>query len=151
LKPNIVAFVSGLVFAIGLGVAGMTQPSKVVAFLDFFGQWDPSLMFVMGGAIAAHFVFARRATRGGAAPRFALRFELPTRKDIDGRLLVGAVLFGVGWGIGGLCPGPAIVGVVSGAPTTLVFVATMTCSMFTYRWLSSRSRQAGEVAVERVV
>lgn len=149
MKKHLVAFVAGLIFAIGLGVAGMTQPSKVVGFLDFFGAWDPSLMFVMGGAIAAHFLFARRAMKGATSPRFALKFELPTRRDIDAKLLIGAILFGIGWGIGGLCPGPALVGLVSGAPTTLVFVAAMVTSMFAYRWLS-RPRPANDVAVERV-
>jgi uncharacterized membrane protein YedE/YeeE len=148
MKNNIVAFIAGLVFAVGLGIAGMTQPSKVIGFLDFFGEWDPSLMFVMGGGIAAHFLFARKAVKGGA-PRFALKFELPTRRDIDAKLLLGAALFGIGWGIGGLCPGPALVGLMSGAPTTLLFVAAMITSMFAYRWLA-RPRPAADVAVERV-
>jgi uncharacterized membrane protein YedE/YeeE len=132
MRPRVSAFLAGLVFAIGLGISGMTQPSKVIGFLDFFGHWDPSLMFVMGGAIAAHFFFARRAAAGGT-PRLAPKFELPTRTDINARLLLGAALFGVGWGIGGLCPGPAIVSAVGGAPTTLVFVGAMVSSMFVYR------------------
>lgn len=134
---HLVAFVSGLVFAIGLGVAGMTQPSKVIGFLDFFGQWDPTLMFVMAGAIGAHLFFARRAESGGA-PRFAPKFELPTRRDLDLKLVGGAALFGLGWGIGGLCPGPALVSSVAGAKTTLVFAVTMLLSMFVYRAMVMR-------------
>ena len=132
MRPKVIAFLSGLVFAIGLGIAGMTQPAKVVGFLDFFGQWDASLMFVMGGAIAAHVFFAHRAVSGGA-PRFAPKFELATRNDVDRRLVIGAALFGLGWGIGGLCPGPAVVSVVALTPSTLVFVAAMVVSMFGYR------------------
>ncbi len=132
MKFLLVSFLSGLVFALGLGISGMTQPAKVIGFLDLFGRWDPSLAFVMGGAIAAHFVFARRAARGGA-PRLAPRFELPLQTDIDARLVVGAALFGVGWGLSGLCPGPAVVSSVAGAPGTLVFVAAMLASIFLYR------------------
>lgn len=132
MKQNLVSFLVGLIFAIGLGISGMTQPSKVVGFLDFFGQWDPSLMFVMGGAIAAHLYFARRALRM-PAPRLAARFVLPTRTDIDGRLLAGAAIFGLGWGIGGLCPGPALVSLFSGTRTTLIFVATMVVTIAVYR------------------
>lgn len=137
MRQNIVAFLAGLVFAIGLGIAGMTQPAKVVGFLDFFGRWDPSLIFVMGGAIAAHLYFARRALKT-AAPRLAPRFVMPTRKDLDLPLIVGAAIFGVGWGIGGLCPGPALVSVFSGAKTTLLFVVAMITTMALFRFALAR-------------
>ncbi len=132
MRQSVVSFLVGLIFAIGLGISGMTQPAKVVGFLDFFGRWDPSLTFVMGGAIAAHLYFARRALKL-PAPRLASRFVLPTRTDIDGRLLAGAAIFGLGWGIGGLCPGPALVSMFSGAKTTLAFVATMVATIAIYR------------------
>jgi uncharacterized protein len=132
MKAKLVSFLAGLVFAIGLGVAGMTQPAKVFGFLDFFGAWDPSLVLVMGGAIAAHLLFARRAVAGGQ-PRFAPRFELPTRKDLDARLIGGAAIFGIGWAMAGLCPGPAVVSLVRGTPTTIAFVLAMLSTIALYR------------------
>lgn len=126
------AFVAGLLFAIGLGIAGMLQPAKIVAFLDFFGKWDPSLMAVMGGAIAAHVVFARRALQM-SKPILAPRFELTTLRRIDARLIAGSALFGVGWGMSGLCPGPALVALVSGVPTTIAFAGAMVVGIAAYR------------------
>jgi uncharacterized membrane protein YedE/YeeE len=124
-----VAFVSGVLFAVGLGLSGMTQPSKVIAFLDVFGAWDPSLAFVMLGAIAVHITVARRAARPAARPLLAARFMLPTSTQIDGRLVTGAALFGLGWGAAGFCPGPALVSLVSLSWTTLLFVAAMLVGM----------------------
>ena len=124
-RSALVALVAGLVFAIGLGVSGMTDPRKVLGFLDVGGSWDPSLAFVMIGAIGVHFAFARRAvarpvTLGGAP------IALPARGSIDARLLVGAALFGVGWGVGGYCPGPALVALTgNGSLTVVAFVAAM--------------------------
>jgi uncharacterized membrane protein YedE/YeeE len=128
MKPLVVSFLAGLVFALGVGVAGMTQPTKVVGFLDVTGRWDPSLAFVMVGAIGvAGAVF--RLTRSHAAPLFAPRFIVPTRGDVDLRLIGGAALFGIGWGLGGLCPGPALTALASGAPSTLIFVVAMLAGM----------------------
>lgn len=118
------AMASGLLFGVGLGVSGMTLPSKVVGFLDFTGAWDASLAFVMIGAIAVH-ALMYRLIRRREAPLFDLRFHVPTRKDLDLRLLVGAALFGVGWGLGGFCPGPALVSLVSGGSAVVAFVAAM--------------------------
>lgn len=123
-RVGLFAFLSGLVFAIGLALAGMTQPSKVVGFLDFLGDWDPSLAFVMGGAILVYLPAYRIITKRNT-PVFAAQFLLPTRKDIDKRLLVGAGLFGVGWGLGGFCPGPALASVGSFGTAALVFTASM--------------------------
>lgn len=120
----LVSFFCGLVFAVGLGLSGMTQPAKVLAFLDVGGTWDPTLMFVMAGAIAVHMGFALRAKRT-AKPVWAPRFSLPVREGIDARLFVGAALFGVGWGLQGYCPGPAVVASASGHAVPLVFVASM--------------------------
>lgn len=119
-----IALVSGLLFGAGLVVSGMTQPTKVIGFLDLFGAWDASLMLVMGGAIGVHF-FAYRFIANKTSPLFAAKFSVPTRRDIDAKLLVGAVLFGAGWGLGGFCPGPGIVASASGATSVLVFMAAL--------------------------
>jgi uncharacterized membrane protein YedE/YeeE len=128
-KANAAAFGAGALFAIGLAIAGMTKPSKVVGFLDVAGAWDPSLAFVMIGAIAVHFVAFRLVLRR-RTPLFDVTFHVPTRTDIDRRLLGGAALFGVGWGLGGFCPGPAIVSVASGSVGAAVFIVGMTVGMF---------------------
>jgi uncharacterized membrane protein YedE/YeeE len=120
--------VSGLVFGLGLILAGMTDPRKVKAFLDLAGAWDPSLALVMGGAIAVGvFVFAHAARRQRSWTGDLM--EIPTLRTIDRRLVVGGLLFGVGWGIGGLCPGPALVALGSGMPEAGVFVAAMLAGM----------------------
>ncbi len=132
-----VAFVSGAVFAIGLGLSGMTQPAKVVGFLDVAGDWDPSLAFVMMGAIGVHIASALRAQRGGA-PVLADRFDLPAKRALDPKLLAGAALFGAGWGISGFCPGPAVVSLVALNTTTLAFVGAMLAGMALYTWVFAR-------------
>lgn len=119
-----IALVAGTLFGLGLALAGMTRPDKVRAFLDFTRAWDPSLMFVMVGAIAVHAVAYRLIARR-ASPLFAVRFALPTRKTLDARLLVGAAIFGVGWGLSGYCPGPAVAALVTGSSPVLAFVAAM--------------------------
>lgn len=126
-----VAFGAGLVFAIGLGVSGMTQPSKVIGFLDVAGSWDPSLAVVMASALAIHIV-VYRWVRGRKAPLFDDEFHLPTRKTIDAPLVVGAILFGVGWGLAGYCPGPALVSAAALSRTALVFTAAMVVGMGLY-------------------
>jgi uncharacterized membrane protein YedE/YeeE len=122
------SFVCGFIFGLGLLISGMLQPAKVLAFLDIFGAWDPSLAIVMGVALvvaAAGYAFARR--RG--APVLAAESLWPTATDIDSRLVFGSVLFGLGWGLVGLCPGPAIEAVVSLSPAVLVFVVAMSAGM----------------------
>ncbi len=119
---------AGMLFGVGLAIAGMTKPSKVVGFLDLFGSWDPSLAFVMVGAITVHLI-AHRLVLRRSSPLFDVKFHLPTRKDIDRRLVLGAAVFGVGWGLGGFCPGPGIVSAGSGALGALVFVVGMTIGM----------------------
>lgn len=131
-RQMVVALISGLLFALGLGIAGMTNPAKVLAFLDLFGDWDPSLMFVMGGAILVY-APVYRVLRGRDAPRFADRFHWPTAKDIDARLVIGSALFGIGWGLAGLCPGPAMVALTTGAVPFLVFGAAMIAGMLLQR------------------
>lgn len=131
----------GLLFGAGLILAGMTRPVNVISFLDLLNGWNPSLAFVMIGAIAVHFVAYRFVPRL-PRPVFAARWGLPTRADIDLRLLVGAALFGAGWGLGGYCPGPAIVSAAAGAAPTILFVGSMLAGMGLFalweRWTQSR-------------
>jgi uncharacterized membrane protein YedE/YeeE len=131
------ALVSGLLFGLGLTVSGMVNPAKVLGFLDIAGDWDPSLAFVMGGAIpvaALGYAIARRRGKPVCAPAFAL----PTRTSIDTRLCLGAILFGVGWGLGGYCPGPALASLSFGGTKALVFVASMLAGMVLFHIVSRR-------------
>jgi uncharacterized membrane protein YedE/YeeE len=128
LARSIVAAVAGVVFALGLGLAGMTQPGKVLAFLDLSGDWDPSLAFVMGGA-AITFGICYRLTMRRQSPVFDLNFKMPETEHIDLRLVAGSVVFGLGWGLGGFCPGPGVVSLASGGKGALVFAATMLLGM----------------------
>ncbi|MEP3244777.1 MAG: DUF6691 family protein [Sneathiella sp.] len=121
---NIIATVAGVLFGYGLALSGMLSPSKVVGFLDITGDWDPSLAFVMGGAVIVTAISFRFLLKR-SAPIFGSKFYLPTTRDIDGRLLIGAGLFGAGWGIGGLCPGPAISSLAYADPKIAVFVVAM--------------------------
>ncbi len=124
MKATLFALVSGLLFGVGLVVSGMTNPAKVQGFLDIAGTWDPSLVFVMAGGIAVHFVSHRLITKR-PHPLFDKRFHLPTRRDIDANLVLGAGLFGVGWGIAGYCPGPGLVSLGGGGLSAVVFVVTL--------------------------
>lgn len=117
-------FVSGLIFGLGLVISGMSNPAKVLNFLDVFGTWDPSLAFVMGGAAVTAFVGYRLAWMRGS-PIYADKFDVPTNTSIDGKLLTGAAIFGLGWGIGGFCPGPAWTAQPMLAPGALVFLPAM--------------------------
>jgi uncharacterized membrane protein YedE/YeeE len=124
----VTAFMAGLVFGLGLLVAGMTNPAKILSFLDIAGQWDPSLLFVMVGAIAVGivaFAIARRRTTSA----LGLPMRLPTARAIDARLIGGSLLFGVGWGLAGFCPGPAIVALGAGYAKAGLFVAAMLVGM----------------------
>ena len=138
MNRTLVSFVSGLLFAIGLALAGMTNPDKVISFLDFTGVWDPSLAFVMGGALLVYAPVYRIITRA-PGPRFDSTFHLPTRQDIDLPLVVGAVMFGVGWGLSGFCPGPALVSTMSFGTDALVFAGSMAVGMVAYGVLHQRS------------
>lgn len=119
-----IALASGVLFALGLVVSGMTSPAKVTAFLDVTGAWNPALVFVMAGAIAVYTPIVR-LVRGRRAPIFGDRFHWPTASGIDARLVVGSALFGVGWGLSGYCPGPALVSLGGGSLEVLVFVGAM--------------------------
>lgn len=135
---DIFSIASGLIFGLGLILGGMSDPAKVKAFLDLFGNWDPSLAFVMGGAIAVG-VFAFAAGKKRTASWTGERMEIPTSKVIDTRLIVGGVLFGTGWGIGGFCPGPALVALGSGLLPAAAFIAAMLAGMVVHdRFLAKR-------------
>lgn len=126
--PHAATGSAGLLFGFGLGLAGMLQPSKVSGFLDFFGHWDPTLAFVMGGAVIVHFILFRLILRR-ASPLFSGKFHLPTRRDIDVPLVLGAAIFGLGWGYGGYCPGPGLVSLATLSAPTVVFVLAMLAGM----------------------
>ncbi len=142
-KKLLFALLSGALFAVGLVVSGMTQPPKVIGFLNVgglfaparFGAWDASLAFVMGGALLVTLVAFAVTPRKGNKPWAAPRFELPTRKNIDGKLVVGAALFGVGWGLVGYCPGPALASLLYGGVDVAVFVAALALGMWAARRL----------------
>lgn len=121
---NLVSLAAGLIFGLGLAISGMLDPARVRGFLDIFGAWDPSLAFVLCGAVAVSaigYIFKRRMD----GPALATSFHLPTSTRIDSPLVIGAGLFGIGWGISGLCPGPAVASLPLGIPATLVFAAAM--------------------------
>ena len=142
------AFGAGLVFGIGLILSGMTDPGKVIGFLDLAGSWDPSLGLVMAGAIAVGF-FAFRVAGLRSASFLGGAMHLPTRRDIDVRLVGGSSIFGVGWGLAGFCPGPALVSFASGEAKAAAFVAAMLVGMILYvvaERLSHRPRERVEQA-----
>ena len=132
-----VALLTGVVFGAGLAVAEMTNPAKVQAFLDVAGDWDPSLAFVMGSALlvtAGAYLLARRRSRSWLGESF----QIPESSVIDRRLLVGAAIFGVGWGLGGFCPGPALAALVTGKEPVLVFTGWMLLGIFGTRLMMAR-------------
>lgn len=127
----------GLLFGVGLVVSGMSDPAKVLNFLDFFGTWDPSLAFVMGGAVVVTF-FGYRLVFSRGKPVAADSFRLPEAAEIDSRILVGPAIFGFGWGLSGFCPGPAITALGLGATGTLAFLPAMFAGMWAARLVASR-------------
>lgn len=137
MKNSIAALVVGFVFAIGLGLSGMTQPQKVIGFLDLFGNWDPSLIFVMIGAIVVHFV-TFKVIRKRNYPLFSNQWHVPTKKEITPALMTGAFIFGIGWALGGFCPGPAITAMASFEKAPFVFVISMLVGMFLFRLVDKK-------------
>ena len=130
-KTNAVALAAGLLFGAGLTLSEMIDPAKVAGFLDVFGRWDPSLAFVMAGALAVTFLGYRLAQVQGR-PWLVPEFFMPTKKDLDFPLVLGAVLFGLGWGLAGYCPGPAIAGLALAEFPTLLFVGAMLAGMLLF-------------------
>jgi len=134
-------FAIGLVFGLGLLLSGMSDPAKVLNFLDVAGMsagtWDPSLAFVMAGAIGVGFVGYRHVLKR-PQPLFAERFHLPARGELDLRIVIGPAIFGVGWGLAGFCPGPALTAIGFGSRAAIIFVAAMFAGMWLARWLARR-------------
>ncbi|HET9956839.1 MAG TPA: DUF6691 family protein [Polyangiaceae bacterium] len=144
LLASLAAFGSGLVFGAGLVLGGMTDPNKVLGFLDVTGDFNPTLLFVMAGAVSVH-ALAYRVVRKRQTPWLAPKFVLPTRRDIDWKLIVGSALFGLGWGLAGYCPGPALVSLGSGS-SAWVFVLSMALGSYAAArfesWLARPALQA---------
>jgi uncharacterized protein len=132
MKNALTAFAVAVLFALGLGISGMTQPQKVIGFLDVFGVWDPSLLFVMGGAVGVHWLTYRWILRR-PVPLLSAKWHVPQKKDITLSLVVGSLLFGMGWGLAGFCPGPALTSLASLEIKPLVFVFSMIAGMYLYR------------------
>lgn len=128
----LISFISGLIFSIGLGLSGMVNPQKVIGFLDIFGEWDFALAFVMAGAVAINFI-AFKLLNGFSKPICAPKFHWPTAKYVDRKLVIGSSLFGVGWGLIGICPGPGLVNIVTLEPKMLVFVLSMITGMLAFK------------------
>ncbi len=138
-KHILSALLVGLIFGIGLILSGMANPAKVLGFLDLFGNWDPSLAFVMGGAISVG-LLAFRVAAGRPTSLLGEPMRLPTRKDVDKRLILGSLVFGAGWGLAGFCPGPALVALGTGSLKATIFVASMLSGMAIFE-LIERNRQ----------
>lgn len=141
---TLAGFVAGLIFGTGLIIAGMTNPAKILNFLDVAGTWDPSLAFVMGGAVVVTFVGYRLALPAGR-PMFDSRFFMPTAREIDIRLVGGSAVFGIGWGLIGLCPGPALTIAGIAGPGIAIFLVAMTLGMIAVRvagWTTARHELA---------
>lgn len=130
-KQNIVSFAVGLLFATGLAISGMTQPQKVIGFLNPW-DWDPSLLFVMLGAVGVHLV-SYPLIRRRASPLLDTKWHVPTRKDVTTRLIMGSALFGIGWGLAGFCPGPALTSLASGDIRSALFVGAMIFGMLLFK------------------
>lgn len=132
MKTLMASLFCGFVFGLGLAVSQMVNPAKVLAFLDIFGDWDPSLALVMGGALAVTLIFFRRIS-STSAPLLDTHFRLPSKTRIDRRLLGGATIFGLGWGMIGYCPGPALASIASGATAPLIVVGSMILGFWLHR------------------
>ena len=139
---NLAAGVAGIVFGLGLAVSGMTDPAKVLGFLDVAGAWDPSLIFVMGGAVVVAF-FAFRFIYGRDRPLLDVSFEIVRREGLDGRLIGGSALFGVGWGLVGFCPGPAFSALAYGLTEPLIFVAAVVAGAALYNLIPGAAAPEG--------
>lgn len=137
MKANLAAGTVGFLFALGLGISGMTDPQKVLSFLDIFGKWDPSLAFVMIGAILVHLPLYRLIRRQ-RSPRLCSEWYIPENSKITPSLMMGAMIFGMGWGLAGYCPGPAIASLATLNFRPLVFVATMILGMFLFKVLDRK-------------
>ena len=135
------AFAIGLIFGLGITVSGMINPAKVLNFFDIAGSWDPSLAFVMAGALAVAFPGYRLVLRR-ATPAMETRFQLPESRVIDRNLVLGSATFGLGWGIAGFCPGGALPALGTGAMDVYIFTVTLVAGLLIARWLQTRPMAA---------
>ncbi|MGK5090405.1 DUF6691 family protein [Deltaproteobacteria bacterium TL4] len=147
MKVSLVSFFSGVCFSVGLSLGGMTQPEKIISFLDVTGTWDPSLLFVMVGAIVVYSVVYHYAIKQ-PSPFFSDHFSLPTLKKVDSSLVLGSALFGVGWGVSGFCPGPALASIVVGTPQVLVFVLFMAVGMY-LAWFFKKGKTQPQIDADK--
>lgn len=137
MKNALASFSVGFIFSIGLGLSGMTQPQKVIGFLDIFGKWDPSLLFVMIGAIAFHFI-TYKIIRKRQSPLLSAHWHVPTKKQITPSLVMGSLIFGAGWALAGLCPGPAITLLSSKDKNIILFVVSMLLGMSLFKLVDKK-------------
>jgi uncharacterized protein len=138
--PNLIALVTGILFGLGLGLSQMVDRERVLGFLDVAGRWDPTLLFVLGGAVGVT-VITFRFVLNMTQPILGGKFQVPTRQDIDRPLVLGAALFGVGWGIAGYCPGPGLTALTLGIWNPVLFVIALLAGSLTYRWYQTRAEQ----------
>jgi hypothetical protein len=150
MKQNIVAVLSGLLFGLGLGLSQMIDRDRVLGFLDVAGEWDPTLLFVLGGAVTVT-VIAFRFVLKRPHPLLAPQFRLPTRRDIDRPLLIGAAIFGIGWGIAGYCPGPGLAALVLQIRNPVIFVIALVMGSLAHEWSAKQSakRQQAQLSEKR--
>lgn len=138
-----ITVVLGFFFALGLGISQMTRPQKILGFLDVLGDWDPSLLLVMVAAIGVYYPLQRYVLKR-PAPKYEEKFTLPKLKELDSTLIVGSAIFGIGWGMVGLCPGPSITALASGMPKIVVFLVGMSIGMLGYMWFQNRGKSGAE-------
>lgn len=137
MKNNLSAFFAGFIFSSGLVISGMTNPEKVKGFLNVFGPWDPSLIFVMLAAVSVHFI-TYKMIRRRKSPLFSSHWHVSEKSEITKSLVMGSILFGIGWGIAGFCPGPAITLLATVHSTTIIFVASMLLGMFIFKLIDKK-------------
>ncbi len=142
----VVTYLIGLVFGVGISISGMANPAKVLNFFDIAGSWDPSLIFVMGGAVVVTFI-GYRLVFGRPAPVMDTKFHLPTNRAIDIRLIGGSAVFGIGWGIAGFCPGGAIPALGTGRWEVFLFTGALLAGVLLARFLQSAARRSDRAAV----
>lgn len=148
MKHMLTVFSAGILFALGLGVSGMTDANKVIGFLNLAGQWDPSLAFVMVGAIGVHLALFKFILRR-QSPIFGSHFQIPTNGKLDKRLVIGSVIFGIGWATGGFCPGPGLVSSVGLGSEALVFSASMLGGMILFQLFATGAAPANTVDLDK--
>ncbi|MBT3585104.1 MAG: YeeE/YedE family protein [Halobacteriovoraceae bacterium] len=137
MKKNLIALLSGSIFSIGLVISGMTNPKKVIGFLDIFGDWDPSLVFVMAGAVVFNFISFRFIFK--RKPLCDTQHQLPANSSIDKKLVIGSIIFGIGWGLSGICPGPGIVNIITAKSEIFYFMTSLFLGIFLFSLFDKKS------------